>query len=132
MPLQNSIEVMEAVIDDNDNKTAPASDPVLREVRDRLSDISSTTGNRDGLNGFEETDDGSGSVLPSNPVPDGFAALIVAQDGNAGPVAVGPAGGPYVIPLAARERVAVEVTNTDAIGIQADQNGDGVGVLVES
>jgi len=124
MALDTEIERMRAVEDADNKIVAPASDPVIREVRDRL-------GNFDSLSGFTATDDTSGSTLASNAVPEGVAVLVQANDANTDPVLLGPAGGPFVVDLAPRESVALNVADTDAIGLQAQTAGDGVGVLYE-
>lgn len=124
MPQEQFGEV-EQVRDRNDQRASPASD-------EELAAANASLGNWPSIAAFDTTDDGTGSTLPANAVPDGVTVAVQAKNGNADLILVGPAGGSHVVELKAGSSTNYNVEDTSAIGFTAATAGDGVNVTFES
>lgn len=108
----------------------------IEAVNDRNGDLRPPA-NADQLGNFgggvdgEATDNGTGSTLSDNAVPEGVKVLVQAKRGNGSPVKVGLTSSP-TISVPAGGSVTYRVENTNQINVVAGTAGDGVNFTAET
>jgi hypothetical protein len=117
MPLDTSTEVQEIrnSLDKDGDQAHPASDERLEQLRQH--------GVGRGLSQIEHDPNSDEKQAPDNSVPDGVAVEIAAADSNGGTIYVGDSNG-QKRPLAPRESLSVNVSNTNEIYVRAPTGGD--------
>lgn len=126
MALETNTKVgkLKRVTDEQGDEHPPANSTEQEKTNDRLGNFPN------GVDG-DQTDDTTGSTLPSNAVPPGVEVAVQAKYGNTERVKVGLSSTPTV-ELQKGASVKFRVQNTDQIHVVAKSSGDGVNFTVES
>ena len=118
------VEQLSLVLDDSGNQRSPSNLSVQKEILAALD-------NQTSLGAFEHSTSGTtAEQLPSNAVPDGVSVLLQAPESNAATVYVGNSGS-QPIEVQPSGTVTLDVSDTSAVWVRANDEGDGLGVLYE-